>query len=400
MVSARHHLAVILALVVLPLVTVEGPGAMAVGWADCSGTAPDARSVQRAWRRLSMDSHPDKAGGSGEHFQDLTELRNVLKHPEQFQIFKLLRNMTTLTPFSQRKAGLRVEHGSAQVAQKCTDVLDRTTCFPYVKVTAELSLSSFLPIGARWTIALGAEGVSTIQYEGDETLGGGYDACCDFLQHSNCVLRPPPPPPPPPAADVSKASDHLPRSTDPNVNAPPVDTTATEQKLADCVAAGIIDEVQCIWLDKRYTAHDCPLGDVFTASVTRPLHVMKAGLWAATISIREAAAAEAAALSAKVSELQSQVQAAAGSGAEAAAAMMEQSEAQEARHKAELEASQAEVAQLKESLAEAQVESETVFDEMTTLDGQREAAAAEAVALSAKVSELQSQVQAAAGSGA
>ena len=46
--------------------------------------------------------------------------------------------------------------------------------------------------------------------------------------------------------------------------------------------------------------------------------------------------------------------------------MMEQSEAQEARHKAELEASQAEVAQLKESLAEAQVESETVFDEVTT----------------------------------
>ena len=46
-----------------------------------------------------MDSHPDKVGGSGEQFQDMTALRDALKDPDHFQIYKLLHNMTALTPF-------------------------------------------------------------------------------------------------------------------------------------------------------------------------------------------------------------------------------------------------------------------------------------------------------------
>ena len=34
-----------------------------LGWTDCSGTAPDGGSIQRAWRRLSMHYHPDKTKG-------------------------------------------------------------------------------------------------------------------------------------------------------------------------------------------------------------------------------------------------------------------------------------------------------------------------------------------------
>lgn len=169
------------------------PVPLATGWADCSGTAPDAHSVQRAWRRLSRESHPDKVGGDGAQFEDMTALRDALKQPDQFQLHKVLHNLTALTPFGQHaiEGPAHVATGNAEVVQKCGDVLDRATCFPYLALSVELSLGAPLPVSARWTVALGVKGVSSIQYQGDEKLGGGYDACCDFVADSNCVLRPP-----------------------------------------------------------------------------------------------------------------------------------------------------------------------------------------------------------------
>ena len=47
-----------------------------------------------------------------------------------------------------------------------------------------------------------------------------------------------------------------------------------------------VNEETCAKLRTLYISHDCPLGEAFTARVTRPLHVMQPGLWAATLSLR------------------------------------------------------------------------------------------------------------------
>jgi hypothetical protein len=128
------------------------------GWADCSGTAPDSRSVQRALRRLAMQSHPDRVDGSDETFHDMTELRDALKDPDRFQIQKLLRNLTDLTPFGVARQGPRSRVVAATVAleERCQDVLDPATCFPAVRLRANFSLGLPLPRGAAFTFALGA----------------------------------------------------------------------------------------------------------------------------------------------------------------------------------------------------------------------------------------------------
>ena len=47
-----------------------------------------------------------------------------------------------------------------------------------------------------------------------------------------------------------------------------------------------------------YESHDCPMGDVFSTEVSRPLHVMAPGLWAATLSLRTAEGLEIACVAA------------------------------------------------------------------------------------------------------
>ena len=245
-----------------------------IGWADCTGTAPDARSVQRAWRRMALTSHPDKTnGGSAESFEDMTALRDSLKDPDKFQIHKLLRNLTTeLRPFGESAPQSRVTGARVEVRQQCADVLDQSTCFPYAALTADFALSRALPPGAAYTFALGAEGISTIQYHGDDRAAagaGGYDVCCDFLVDSACVRRPASTLP----AVGSGAAEGEGGAAAGEESPPPEPGWGESTGGPD-------------W-SKLYEAHDCPVSEVFSASVSRPLHVMAAGRWAVTMSIRD-----------------------------------------------------------------------------------------------------------------
>ena len=284
---------------------------------DCSGTAPDARSVQRAWRRMALTSHPDKTdGGSSEAFEDMTKLRDSLKDPDKFQIHRLLHGLAELRPFDSRAPELRVTTASLTVRQQCTDLLDKATCFPYAVLSSEFALSKVLPPGATWKFALGAKDVSTIQYHGDEEAGG-YDACCDLRKDSACVRR---------AAEATPALGDGGGAND---------RSSEGYCSPDAAAAGQCEDdrgsaggggggadgggdgssgggggggeghrtergADMVKPPKGvvYESHDCPMGDVFTTEVSRPLHVMAAGQWAATLSIRSAEGVELACVAA------------------------------------------------------------------------------------------------------
>ena len=287
---------------------------LVTGWIDCSGSAPDARSVQRAWRRMALTSHPDKTGGGGsESFEDMTKLRDSLKDPDKFQIHRLLHNLTELTPFEFVAPQLRVTGAGLGIRQQCGDTLDKSTCFPYAALSAEFSLSKPLPAGATWTFALGAKDVSTIQYHGDERAGG-YDACCDLLKDSRCVRRPAASPTPALEGDVGDGEDNS------------ADCSPEDAASGQCNSSGGGDgqpgraeeggeeggweraAQQGPFLrpdgSTPYEAQDCPMGSTFRTEVGRPLHVMSPGLWAATMSLRSAERVELACVAAAMEVLE------------------------------------------------------------------------------------------------
>lgn len=261
--------------------SVTGSAVAAIGWLDCSGSAPDARSVQRAWRRMALQSHPDKTGSSSsEGFEEMTKLRDALKDPDKFQIHRLLNGLAELRPFGTIASELRVTSADLKVRRQCTDVLDQSTCFPYAVLTSDFALSKDLPPGATWTFALGAKNISTIQYHGSEEAGG-YDACCDLRKDSVCVRRS--------AESVPSASDGSAGRAGP-CGQGNVDSDArqcTDSDISHKPPKGVV-----------YESHDCPMGDVFSTEVSRPLHVMAPGLWAATLSIRSAEGSEIACVAA------------------------------------------------------------------------------------------------------
>ena len=56
------------------------------GWFDCTSEVASvfgAGGLQRAWRKMARDQHPDK-GGSSDSFQSLTETRDFLRSPMRF----------------------------------------------------------------------------------------------------------------------------------------------------------------------------------------------------------------------------------------------------------------------------------------------------------------------------
>lgn len=249
------------------------------GWAECTGISPSARQVHKSWRSFAQHAHPDTAGGSGDSndFQNSVLLRDALKDPDHFQIYKLLQNLTTVIPFNESSnvPGGVVTTADLQVVQKCTNLLDKNSCAPYAKLRAQFSLAeptvggsgsgASLPRGAAWTLALGAQNVSTIQYHGD-TARGGYDVCCDFVENSRCVRQ-------------QQQQQH------PTSHGAGVDPSLKK-------GGGAPPDP---WL---YAVHDCPVPGAFTAEVLRPLHVMRSGQWAATISIRDGAGEELACVAA------------------------------------------------------------------------------------------------------
>ena len=266
------------------------------GWVDCSGTAPDARSVQRAWRRMALTSHPDKTdGGSSQSFEDMTKLRDSLKDPDKYQIHRLLNSPPGLRAFGSRAPELRVTSADLTLRRQCTDVLDQATCFPYAVLRSDFSLSKELPPGSTWTFALGAKNVSTIQYHGDEEAGG-YDACCDLRKDSVCVRRRVEPVPSlangrSPGSDQKQTGDGTSRSG------------GAGSETRECADSPITPPKGV-----AYDSHDCPMGDVFTTEVSRPLHVMAPGLWAATLSLRSSEGTELACVAAAMTVLEEDVQ--------------------------------------------------------------------------------------------
>ena len=285
------------------------------GWIDCSGSAPDARSVQRAWRRMALTSHPDKTqGGGSEAFEDMTKLRDSLKDPDKFQIHRLLHNLTSgLTPFESQASELRVTSAGLEIRQQCGDMLDKSTCFPYAALSADFSLSKPLPAGATYTFALGAKDVSTIQYHGDERAGG-YDACCDLLKGSRCVRRPAASLTPALEGGSSEGGENEPDCSPENAASGQCSSSSSDSGSGG--QAGDSDEAND-WEHAApklaftrpdgstpYEIHDCPMGDAFRTEVTRPLHVMSPGLWAATMSLRTPEGAEIACVAAAVEVLE------------------------------------------------------------------------------------------------
>lgn len=115
------------------------------GWAECTGISPSARQVHKSWRSFAQHAHPDTAGGSGDSndFQNSVLLRDALKDPDHFQIYKLLQNLTTVIPFNESSnvPGGVVTTADLQVVQKCTNLLDKNSCAPYAKLRAQFSLA-------------------------------------------------------------------------------------------------------------------------------------------------------------------------------------------------------------------------------------------------------------------
>ena len=308
-----------------------------VGWVDCSGSAPDARSIQRAWRRLSLDYHPDKAGRPGHRgqtdpskFADMTELRDALKEPDRYQLFKLLQNLhrpADIRPYGETFPDQRVTSASLLVKQKCDDLLDKSTCFPYAALSLDFALSKPPLPGSTWTFSMAAcappparrlgisccpmqpgltsiacrcpivDNVSTIQYKGDEKTGG-YDACCDFMASSNCTRRPPPLP----------TAEGMPAICGPGEGEGSCGQSSG-RSAAWQAELGPADRLE--W---DYLSHDCPLPEVFSGAVTRPLHRMEAGRWAATLSLRGPGREELACLAAAFDVHPGELNAKAGGG--------------------------------------------------------------------------------------
>jgi hypothetical protein len=65
------------------------------GWKDCTAEAASLFSsggLQRVWRRLTKERHPDK-GGSTESFHAITEAREFLRSPLRFFAYRQLNEM-------------------------------------------------------------------------------------------------------------------------------------------------------------------------------------------------------------------------------------------------------------------------------------------------------------------
>lgn len=114
---------------------------------------------------------------------------------------------------------------------------------------------------------------STIQYHGDRDLGG-HDACCDFVSPSRCRWKREL------AAEVDAAGD---------AGAGATHQAGAGRGYAEH-SASEGDGGQMLHLTPqqharlgRYAQHDCPVPGLFTAKVSRPLHIMRGGRWAAVL---------------------------------------------------------------------------------------------------------------------
>ena len=228
------------------------------GWTDCTSDAAaifSGGALQRAWRRVVLDSHPDK-GGSTSAFQSATETRDFLKSPLRYFTYRTLheRRARRLTAFDE------LANSSALVRGARAMVGEDGDGWPRLTVEASFSPDAGLDLGRShvWRLALSHANASTIEYRGDETAGG-HDVCCGFVRGSRCVLRP---------------RDDTVAMLNASVVAPDARPPA--------------------WFEQRdahYAAHDCPLpAGPLNASLNKPLHLKQAGRWAAVLLLLDGAA--------------------------------------------------------------------------------------------------------------
>ena len=254
------------------------PPSSSEGWADCTeDTAAifGGTGLQRAWRRASIRSHPDK-GGSSEAFQAASAARDYLKSPLRYFAFRALHDDRPLHPLGSWRndtAPPLVRRASASVGEDADG---------WPRVTVEISLQppANTDVGRShvWRIALAHANASTIEYKGDEAMGG-YDVCCHFVAGSRCRMRP--------RDDVlailnGSATAHL----RPSTASVGVDAGGEATPAAGAEAPTPLAERA--WFENRdvhLLAHDCPLPTdaLLHASVAKPLHLKAAGRWSAVL---------------------------------------------------------------------------------------------------------------------
>ena len=122
-----------------------------IGWADCMSTGPPSSSaIQRAWRRMALNSHPDKldSGATSDSFLQEATTREFLKDPMRYRLHHLFtRGSTDLWEFGVTTTQFR----NVSVG------VERRGEWPYLRLKAEVTLPMELTVGAHWALSFGAE---------------------------------------------------------------------------------------------------------------------------------------------------------------------------------------------------------------------------------------------------
>lgn len=233
----RPLLIIIIIIAMVPIVSGMAVVNESTAWGHCK-PMPDAAAMRRAWRRLSLENHPDKAGGSTDQFLKLSAGRDAVASPLLFSLRYLFQEgLRSHAPPSSRYS---VSHARAVVASKGG--------WPYL--TLEMTLEGAQPgvdtlePGSTWSMGIGLSGVSSIEYKGNEE-NGGYDVCCDLVADSKCKRAP-----------------------------LPYNVTTT-----DVPSEGRALNVE------PYIVHDCPIKLPSTFRVHKPLHIAEVGDWGVTFSL-------------------------------------------------------------------------------------------------------------------
>jgi hypothetical protein len=327
------------------------PGSSSEIHNDCSSVASalfenNGAGLRRSWRSLALQYHPDKTHAqSDEKFYDVSSAKDSLSSPLRFLAYRALHSHETpMNPHQPTDNDAPISILSAD-----TSILMKDN-WPYLVLDLELFAHSPVDGNSSYQIALSAEGVSTIEYKGDDSVYhlGGYSICDNFVQnstkyecqsggltsHNETV-------------DESKSESHEfatdhddcrdlfdPKAVasvpsldsgasfeDLNADLPTIQDSNDLRECKDFVQSGFCDKewyrVNCmrscgLCSEKREAVGEaashsdpppmpvsstgspsptptavsaCPLSGPFTARVSKPLHLKRAGTWSAVVTL-------------------------------------------------------------------------------------------------------------------
>eukprot|EP00933_Yihiella_yeosuensis_P061990 TRINITY_DN64890_c0_g1_i1.p1 TRINITY_DN64890_c0_g1~~TRINITY_DN64890_c0_g1_i1.p1 ORF type:complete len:455 (+),score=47.37 TRINITY_DN64890_c0_g1_i1:22-1386(+) len=246
------------------------------GFFDChqdEGSPSIESLAKRAFRRMALQHHPDKTGGSGSVTAELAALRDSwVSEPLRFQVFRAMFDPPELSPVQTSGRPVEAEASDSKASQLRGAHAGITwqDGWPYFELEVDIDHGHRLDAGGSWTFAMGLKGVSTIHYRGDESEGG-YDVCCDFIQDSRCRRRP---------LAVSSAM-----------------TSRSEQNSSaseECADSSCRISENSSDANSLYVYQDCPLPSRFPSFVRRPLHLNSTGSWGAALQVKDARGRELA----------------------------------------------------------------------------------------------------------